>query len=106
MNQMKEVLIELSHSKFLAAQRLHRFVLSDNFGRAIEEATPDQIKELREYIEDGNLDRLRALTRVIIRNDLSAKSMTELRLLGRMYRIKDYTNLTKASLLSALSSRT
>lgn len=98
----REALIELSHSRLLNAQRLHRYIISPQCQKAIDLATDEQIKTM---CECNDIVRLRKLTRDILTNEIEAKNITELRRLGSAYRIKGYCHMTKASLLSEIIHR-
>lgn len=93
---------ELAYSRFLTVQKLHRLVSSDLFERAFALADDTDRKKIIELTESSNLLALKPFITAIGRRELSDKTITELRALGRKYGVKHYNNLPKTHLIEGI----
>lgn len=96
---MIEPLKEFAHSKLLSAQRLKRFVLGDDFERAVDNASESELKDIRSLIDKMDLAPLQRLVKRLNMHDLESLSYRDLRQVAKNYHIRGWHWLPKESLI-------
>lgn len=93
-----------THRRFLAMQKIFRYIHSEYFEEAYNIATDEEKQKVSKYIENGDKDNIVLWCRTILRNKEAYELLPvlELRQRAKNLGVKDYNVLTKDSLLSRI----
>lgn len=104
---MSDSLKSLANSKFLLAQKVRRYVESEDFENATKVASYEQLQLIKIKIEAADIIGLKNLCEHLAfeEKEREEQNVRALRLIARGLGIMDYQSMNKSSLLSAIARK-